>query len=408
MGLRATSESLNLNRSDPPPRKTVELMKGWTTNHANPWNTRIPPNFHSGDQGNGNAASSPEDDQNNRSPDPELDSAILGNDQLAYDLAHDNNGPWNSPGADEQSAQLFLSELTDHQRAVIRILAHRQVDQMFKRLGFSDIDPESDVYREQYNLIVTMMVGGGMILGHPQEATAPSVTHQDHVDPYDGQHRRLVERIERGNRTDRVKSFDFSRVSDQNESPVLQEPPMMKEEEVTPLLSNGTAPPPVTETVQPVVTTRSSMPVAPTSVNDGTTRNAHQREPRIGKTLKDKVILQRWRNKDIKDTGHTDIADQGIYIDDEGEAFIIEGGIANKQRSSARQAVGGTEPSDGGDSSSDDAEGSPPDSNQQPNGSSDGNRRSNTVVRLANSLVRESCVCVCKIFCIRKEGYHPL
>ncbi len=29
-------------------------------------------------------------------------------------------------------------------------------------------------------------------------------------------------------------------------------------------------------------------------------------------------------------------------------------------------------------------------------------------VRLANSLVRESHVCVCKIFCIRKEGYHPL
>ncbi len=29
-------------------------------------------------------------------------------------------------------------------------------------------------------------------------------------------------------------------------------------------------------------------------------------------------------------------------------------------------------------------------------------------VRLANSLVRESRVCICKIFCIRKEGYHPL
>ncbi len=29
-------------------------------------------------------------------------------------------------------------------------------------------------------------------------------------------------------------------------------------------------------------------------------------------------------------------------------------------------------------------------------------------VRLANSLVRESHVCVCKIFCIHKEGYHPL
>ncbi len=31
-----------------------------------------------------------------------------------------------------------------------------------------------------------------------------------------------------------------------------------------------------------------------------------------------------------------------------------------------------------------------------------------SAVRLANSLVRESRVCVCKIFCIRKEGYHPL
>ncbi len=29
-------------------------------------------------------------------------------------------------------------------------------------------------------------------------------------------------------------------------------------------------------------------------------------------------------------------------------------------------------------------------------------------VRLANSLVRESHVCICKIFCICKEGYHPL
>ncbi len=30
------------------------------------------------------------------------------------------------------------------------------------------------------------------------------------------------------------------------------------------------------------------------------------------------------------------------------------------------------------------------------------------VVRLANSLVRESRVCICKIFCIHKEDYHPL
>lgn len=68
-----------------------------------------------------------DDDQSEKSHDTELDTDILNNNQVAYNLARDNNGPWNPPSEDEQSAQLFLDGLTDHQRAVTRVLAHRQV-----------------------------------------------------------------------------------------------------------------------------------------------------------------------------------------------------------------------------------------------------------------------------------------
>ncbi|KAK0485570.1 hypothetical protein EDD18DRAFT_1111370 [Armillaria luteobubalina] len=49
-----------------------------------------------------------------RSSDSELDGAILANDNLAYDLAHNSNGPWTDPVEDERSAELFLNELSDH------------------------------------------------------------------------------------------------------------------------------------------------------------------------------------------------------------------------------------------------------------------------------------------------------
>lgn len=56
-----------------------------------------------------------DDNCSEQSSDSELDRAILGNDQLAYELAHDTNGLWTDPTEDERSAQLFLNELSDHQ-----------------------------------------------------------------------------------------------------------------------------------------------------------------------------------------------------------------------------------------------------------------------------------------------------
>ncbi|KAK0429657.1 hypothetical protein EV421DRAFT_1914266 [Armillaria borealis] len=104
-------------------------------------------------------------DRISRSFDDNLDGAILEDDQLAYELAHDSNGPWIEATEEERASQIFLDELTEYQQAVTQVLAHRQVGLVFKRLGFEDVDPESDIYQEQYNLVITTMVGGRLIMG---------------------------------------------------------------------------------------------------------------------------------------------------------------------------------------------------------------------------------------------------
>ncbi|KAK0488062.1 hypothetical protein EDD18DRAFT_1110674 [Armillaria luteobubalina] len=44
-----------------------------------------------------------------------------------------------------------------------------QVGLLFKHLGFEEIDSDSDVYQEQYNLIVTTMVGGRIVMGSEKD-----------------------------------------------------------------------------------------------------------------------------------------------------------------------------------------------------------------------------------------------
>ncbi|PBK87102.1 hypothetical protein ARMGADRAFT_1034995 [Armillaria gallica] len=176
----------------------------------------------------------------------ELDDAILGDDQLAYDLAHNENGPWESPTQDKELAQLFMDELSDHLHV------------MFKRLRFESVDPDSDLYHEQYNLTITTMVSGGIIMGRPY----------------------------------------------------MDEVPM----------------------VQPI------MPILEQPQPNPTYSQANQRAsaPKYGKTLKDKVILQKWRNRDLTDTGQTEIADQGIHINENGNAFIIKGGVADTNQHTSK------------------------------------------------------------------------
>ncbi|KAK0214477.1 hypothetical protein IW262DRAFT_1300559 [Armillaria fumosa] len=90
-----------------------------------------------------NRASSPENDAMINEPDHtqtindnNQNNHLSDNDQLAYKLADDSNGPWTNPAEDEQSAQLFR-----------------------------EVDPELDMYQEQYNIVVTMMVGGQLAMG---------------------------------------------------------------------------------------------------------------------------------------------------------------------------------------------------------------------------------------------------
>ncbi|PBK81857.1 hypothetical protein ARMGADRAFT_1090924 [Armillaria gallica] len=265
-------------------------------------------------------------------PEDKVDGAILEDDQFAYELAHDINGPWESPSKDEESAQQFLDELSDHQRAVMHVLAHRQVGQMFRRLGFEEIDPDSNLYHEQYNLTVTTMVGGGMIMGRDNQGDEP-----DRDSPVENTLCRVVNRISENSKTGMVKPFEFAwddRMVRQANSPVR-----IKEEEITLRLSSPTGSrgspmgPPVPD---PIMTQMVPPPPAP-KVDKGKQRTispeqVQARVPQLtpwsqakqyGKTLKDKVILQRWRECDIADTGRTDIVDQGIYIDENSDAFII-------------------------------------------------------------------------------------
>ncbi|KAK0214974.1 hypothetical protein IW262DRAFT_1465755 [Armillaria fumosa] len=77
----------------------------------------------------------------------------------------------------------------------------------------------------------------------------------------------------------------------------------VKEEEITPLQGIPTDPPHNSEEQLPVMDEPS-----PKRVED--IDGGH------------KVILQRWRAHDLADNGQTEIADQGIFIDNEGNAFI--------------------------------------------------------------------------------------
>ncbi|KAK0228071.1 hypothetical protein IW262DRAFT_1292966 [Armillaria fumosa] len=230
------------------------------------------------------------------SSDSEFDGTILANDQLAYDLAHDNNRPWTDPSEDEQATQLFLNKLSDHRCTVIQVLAHRQVGILFRHLGINEIDPESDIYQEQYNLMITMMVSGRIVMGDNN-------THENETERasrstlLDDQLQDVAVRIATNTRTDKVKPFKF-----QTPIEAVSESVPMKEESIT--LALDTPP---------------SRPQA----------HRMSLNPRYGQTIKDKVILQQWRTHDLTDTGRTEIADQGIFIDDSSRAFIIKGGVAD-------------------------------------------------------------------------------
>ncbi|KAK0429656.1 hypothetical protein EV421DRAFT_1914265 [Armillaria borealis] len=104
-------------------------------------------------------------------------------------------------------------------------------------------------------------------------------------------------------------------------------PTRVKQEEITPSLHTPDPP-------EPEVKMQSAPPPVKPTTEGKRAERASTPTPHYGKTVKDKVILQCWRNRDLANTGRTDIADQGIFIDANGDAFIIKGGIADMKSKS--------------------------------------------------------------------------
>ncbi|KAK0223797.1 hypothetical protein IW262DRAFT_1295501 [Armillaria fumosa] len=252
-----------------------------------------------------------DDNQDNHSSDTD--------DQLAYELAHDSNGPWTDPVEDERSAQLYLDKLSDHQRAVTQVLAHRQVGLIFSRFGFREVDPELDMYQEQYNIVVTTMVGGRLAMG--RNNSLDDDQGRNDMNPIDWQ-TAMDEQLHDIAAQDKAVRFPI-------ETSNVTSPIEIKEEEHTPSLSTSDI------RIHDVGTTDETTPVAKGAPNeeesqDEQTQNVQtSTAPRYGWTIKDRVILQRWRIHDLADTGQTEIADQGIHIDDDGKAYIVKGGIVD-------------------------------------------------------------------------------
>ncbi|KAK0494366.1 hypothetical protein EDD18DRAFT_1107387 [Armillaria luteobubalina] len=141
----------------------------------------------------------------------------------------------------------------------------------------------------------------------------------------DDQLHKVAARIANSSRTEWVKPFDFQPTSQQQSSTEIVRTPI-KEEETTPNLRTPDASPQVINgQEEPIpITTGALLKEQTKKGKSGTEPNLH-----YGQTIKDKVILQRWRTKELADTGRTEITDQGIFIDADDNAFIVKGGIAD-------------------------------------------------------------------------------
>lgn len=87
----------------------------------------------------------------------------LRSDRAAYGFATREGAEWTDPQADSQQVQEVLDGMSDEQCAIVRVLAHRQTHVALCQMGVSNIDPESEAYLQQYNIMVTSIVGGSML-----------------------------------------------------------------------------------------------------------------------------------------------------------------------------------------------------------------------------------------------------
>ncbi len=82
---------------------------------------------------------------------------------------------------------------------VTRVLAHRQLGLIFRHLGLENLDPDLDIYWEQYNIVITTMVGGRLVMGTNNEP----VMHDNPGDLNDQLHN-IATQTSNSTRTNRI------------------------------------------------------------------------------------------------------------------------------------------------------------------------------------------------------------
>ncbi|KAK0430215.1 hypothetical protein EV421DRAFT_1913211 [Armillaria borealis] len=216
----------------------------------------------------------------------------LRSDCAAYELATREDGEWANPQVDAVQVQEVLSGMNDEQRAVVRVLAHRQTHVALRMMGVSNIDPESEAYLQQYNITVVSIVGGS-ILQSQEDARATSQNQgQDNTsETFNDQLRNAAAQFGRPHTAPRPHLFDFSGAS------------------------------------------RNPSRLGTPSATSKPTPNG------VGKTLKDRAILQKWRERDMAESGQSNIPDQGIVWDNKGEARE-----ADQRRGASRESSHPQEP----------------------------------------------------------------
>lgn len=221
----------------------------------------------------------------------------LRSDHAAYNLTACEGGEWTSLQADAQQAQNALHEMSDEQRAIIRVLAHRQTHVALRMMGVSNIDPDSEAYQQQYNITVVSIVGGSIIRSQEEERAAEQAKERTSLsDLFNEQLRNMAAQFGQPQTAPCPRLFDFSGNSrNTSQAPTLVIASILTDRGETTLVEQPTRRTKIVATL------------------DG-----------IGRTLKDRAILQKWRERDIAESGQTHIPDQGIRWDNQGQPYDVD------------------------------------------------------------------------------------
>ncbi len=135
----------------------------------------------------------------------------LRSDRAAYKFATGEGEEWLNPQADVHQAQEALDGMSNEQQAVIRVLAHRQTHVALHMMGVRNIDPESEAYLQQYNIIAMSIIGGNMLQSQEDAHVNSQAQSQDNAsESFDDQLKNAASQFGQPQTGPRPCLFDFS------------------------------------------------------------------------------------------------------------------------------------------------------------------------------------------------------